>query len=233
MTIVYALVARKRTVLAEHTSSSGNFPTVTRVLLAKIPDQDGKMSYVYDQHVFHYIVEGGMTFLCMASEETRRRITFSFLEDIIKTWRASYTAVEHSALAFSLNGEFGPVLQEKMEFYNTSQGADNIAVVQARIDSVKDIMVENIDRVLERGEKIELLVDKTDRLNQQAFKFEKTARGLKNDLYWRGIRNKIIVFVIVLLVIFFIVVMECGISLDNCSKTEVPTMAPTGPVRRW
>jgi vesicle-associated membrane protein 7 len=32
------------------TATSGNFPTVTRVLLAKIPvDQDGKMSYVYDQ----------------------------------------------------------------------------------------------------------------------------------------------------------------------------------------
>lgn len=35
-------------------------------------------------------------------------------------------------------------------------------------------MIENIDRVLERGERIELLVDKTDRLNQQAFKFEKS-----------------------------------------------------------
>ncbi len=35
-------------------------------------------------------------------------------------------------------------------------------------------MVENIDQLLERGEKIELLVDKTDRLNQTAFKFEKT-----------------------------------------------------------
>lgn len=35
-------------------------------------------------------------------------------------------------------------------------------------------MVENIDRVLERGERIELLVDKTERLNQQAFKFEKS-----------------------------------------------------------
>jgi len=35
-------------------------------------------------------------------------------------------------------------------------------------------MIDNIDRVLERGEKIELLVNKTDQLNQQAFKFEKT-----------------------------------------------------------
>jgi vesicle-associated membrane protein 7 len=31
---------------------------------------------------------------------------------------------------------------------------------------VKDVMVENIDRILVRGEKIELLVDKTERLNQ-------------------------------------------------------------------
>jgi len=46
---VYALVARGKTVLAEFTSTSGNFPTVTRVLLAKIPAEDSKMSYVYDK----------------------------------------------------------------------------------------------------------------------------------------------------------------------------------------
>lgn len=46
---VYALVAREKTVLAEYTATSGNFPTVTRVLLAKIPPSDGRMSYVYDK----------------------------------------------------------------------------------------------------------------------------------------------------------------------------------------
>ncbi len=216
MTIVYSLVARKRAVLAEHTSSSGNFPTVTRVLLGKIPDQDGKMSYVYDNHVFHYIVDGGMTFLCMATEETRRRVTFAFLEDIMKVFREKYGGVEQTALAFSLNDEFSPVLKAKMEFYTSGPTSDNIAEVQARIDSVKDIMVDNIDRVLERGEKIELLVDKTDRLNQQAFKFEKTSRHLKNDLYWRAVRNRCIVFVIICLIIFFIVVMVCGIDFKAC-----------------
>lgn len=34
---------------------TGNFPTVTRVLLAKIPQQDGKMTYQYDNYNFHYI----------------------------------------------------------------------------------------------------------------------------------------------------------------------------------
>ena len=39
--------------------------------------------------------------------------------------------------------------------------------VTLQVDEVKNIMVDNIERVLERGEKIELLVDKTDNLRFQ------------------------------------------------------------------
>lgn len=46
-----------------------------------------------------------------------------------------------------------------------------VASVQKKVDEVKNIMVENIERVLERGEKIELLVDKTDNLRFQVWKF--------------------------------------------------------------
>ena len=38
------------------------------------------------------------------------------------------------------------------------------------------------DRILERGEKIELLVDKTEQLNQQAFKFVKKVNWLIQSL---------------------------------------------------
>lgn len=35
---------------------------------------------VWDAHVFHYIVENGVTYLCMADEQSRRRVPFAFLE---------------------------------------------------------------------------------------------------------------------------------------------------------
>lgn len=38
---------------------------------------------------------------------------------------------------------------------------------QTQVNEVKDVMVENIEKVLERGERIELLVDKTDDLRSQ------------------------------------------------------------------
>lgn len=46
MTIVYALIARGKAVLAEFTATAGNFPTVTRVLLNKIGTEATRMSYV-------------------------------------------------------------------------------------------------------------------------------------------------------------------------------------------
>ena len=48
--------------------------------------------------------------------------------------------------------------------------------MQAALDDVKNIMVNNIEKVLERGEKLELLVDKTEHLNQQAFVFQNQVR---------------------------------------------------------
>jgi hypothetical protein len=44
MPIIYALVARGTNVLAEHTTTSGNFTTITRKLLEKIPSDAQKMS---------------------------------------------------------------------------------------------------------------------------------------------------------------------------------------------
>lgn len=91
MTILYGLVSRGKTVLAEFTNASGNFQTVTRVLLGKISEnQDGKMSYVYDNHVFHYIVENRITYLCMCDETERRRIPFAFLVDVKQLFNEQY-----------------------------------------------------------------------------------------------------------------------------------------------
>ena len=37
---------------------------------------------VHFRHVFHYVVEDSITFLCMADEDAKRRVPFAFLDDI-------------------------------------------------------------------------------------------------------------------------------------------------------
>lgn len=77
-----------------------------------------------------------------------------------------------------------------MDYYNTAGShVDSISAVQNQIEDVKGVMVQNIEKVLERGEKIELLVDKTDRLNQQAFRFESSSRKLRAAMWWKNARS--------------------------------------------
>mmetsp|Transcript_5365 Transcript_5365/g.6530 ORF Transcript_5365/g.6530 Transcript_5365/m.6530 type:complete len:227 (-) Transcript_5365:284-964(-) len=225
MTIVYALVSRQKTVLAEYTATSatGNFPTVTRVLLSKIPTQDGRMSYVYDQHMFHYVVEGGICYLCMSDEHNKHRIPYAFLNDIQSNFIARYGPEEPlTAIAFSMNEEFSKIIQERMDHYN-SEGADleidNIGKVKSQIEDVKGVMVQNIEKVLERGEKIELLVDKTDRLNQQAFRFEASSRSLRRTLWWRKMRCYAFMGFVAVLVIYLASMSFCGgFDFHKCKK---------------
>ncbi|KAH7570512.1 hypothetical protein JRO89_XS05G0122700 [Xanthoceras sorbifolium] len=44
-----------------------------------------------------------------------------------------------------------------------------LAKVKAQVSEVKGVMMENIEKVLDRGEKSELLVDKTENLRLQGF----------------------------------------------------------------
>jgi vesicle-associated membrane protein 7 len=59
-------------------------------------------------------------------------------------------------------------------------------------------LVTNIDKVLERGEKIELLVDKTERLESQAVKFRQKAKEVRQTFCWQNWRNTVVLTVIAL-----------------------------------
>lgn len=52
----------------------------------------------------------------------------------------------------------------------------------------KDIMVQNIDSILQRGERLDLLVDKTDTLAGQAYAFRRGARSVRRQQWWRNVR---------------------------------------------
>jgi hypothetical protein len=54
------------------------------------------MSYVYDNHVFHYIVENRITYLCMCDETEKRRIPFAFLVDMKQLFNEQYGEQAHT-----------------------------------------------------------------------------------------------------------------------------------------
>lgn len=64
-----SLVSRGTCVLAEFTTTSGNFTTVTRSILSKLPNKDTRMSYVYDRFgVIPAHVKCDLSTRCCASQ---------------------------------------------------------------------------------------------------------------------------------------------------------------------
>lgn len=220
MPIIYSVVARASVVLAEYSITSGNFTTIATRILGKIPLNDNKMSYVADRHIFHYIVDDGITYLCMADEEFGRRLPFSFLEDVKNRFKATYAERGKTALAYGMNADFSRVLQNQMDYYSNNPNADRITRVRNEIDEVKTVMVQNIEKVLERGERIELLVDRTENLNQTAFQFKKKATQVKRRMWWKNVKVLVILVIVVLVIAYAATAVACGgFAFQGCIKT--------------
>jgi len=197
-------------------------------ILGKIPLNDNKMSYVADRHIFHYIVEDGITYLCMADEEFGRRLPFSFLEDIKNRFKATYADRGKTALAYGMNADFSRVLQNQMDYYSNNPNADRITRVRNEIDEVKTVMVQNIEKVLERGERIELLVDRTENLNQTAFQFKKKSTQVKRRMWWKNVKVMVILIFVVLVIAYAAVAVACGgFAFQGCTKAASKYLTTT------
>ncbi|KJE97732.1 vesicle-associated membrane protein [Capsaspora owczarzaki ATCC 30864] len=210
MSIIYSLVSCGSTILAEYTDKTGNFTTITQTILDKIPPQNAKMTYVYDRHLFHYIAEDGFVYLCMADEAFGRRVPFAFLLDVKSRFESTYKARARTAFAYGLNRELAPILKQQMEYYSQNPNSDRINQVRNEIAQVKDVMVQNIEKVLERGERIDLLVDKADNLNQAAFQFKKSSTKLKRNFCWQNARLTIIIVIVVAVILTLIILLATG-----------------------
>uniref|UniRef100_A0AAR2KGF4 Vesicle associated membrane protein 1a n=1 Tax=Pygocentrus nattereri TaxID=42514 RepID=A0AAR2KGF4_PYGNA len=60
---------------------------------------------------------------------------------------------------------------------------------QAQVDEVVDIMRVNVDKVLERDQKLSELDDRADALQAGASQFESSAAKLKNKYWWKNCKG--------------------------------------------
>lgn len=99
-----------------------------------------------------------------------------------------------------------------VEYGTTKSGQqDAFRNVQSEIENVRGIMTENIERVLERGERIDLLVDKTDRLGGSARDFRVRSRGLKRRMWWKNVKLMVLLVVVIVFLLYLFVGFGCGL----------------------
>ena len=212
--------------------------TQTSQALDKVPHTDAKFTYNADRHTFNYLVDSGFTYLVVADDDCGRQMPFQFLEKVKTVFAQKFAGSinEGSVNAHSLDRTFGPTLKKEMEEtmameqlsgggggvggVQTGSNTNKVASVQQQVSEVKEIMMDNIEKVLDRGEKIEVLVDKTEALRFQADNFHKQGRALRNRMWWNNLKMKLILLVFVIGVGIIIFCVFCFGGEKNCTAKK-------------
>nr|KAJ0224050.1 hypothetical protein LSAT_V11C200065580 [Lactuca sativa] len=136
-----------------------------------------------------------VAYCVVAVESAGRELPIAFLERIKDDFYKRYgTGKGKTANAKGLNREFGSKMKEHMRYcISHPEEISKVAKVKAQVSEVKGVMMENIEKVLDRGEKIELLVDKTDNLRNQAQDFKKQGTKMKRKMWFQNMKVKLIV----------------------------------------
>eukprot|EP00249_Psilotum_nudum_P008376 c21231_g1_i1 orf=183-845(+) len=209
--LIYTFVARGSIVLAEHTSFSGNFSTIAVQCLQKLPPNNNKFIFTCDGHTFNYIVEDGFAYVVVADEKVGRQVPFALLERIKEDFQRQYGGGRaDSALAHSLDKAFGPRLRDHMQYcVDNPEEMDKVAKVKSQVSEVKSIIMDNIEKVLDRHEKIDVLVKQTENLRFQADDFQRQGQQLRRKMWLHNFKVKLVVFGILILVILIVWLSVC------------------------
>lgn len=103
--------------------------------------------------------------------------------------------------------------------------------VRMKISNVKEVMVDNIDKMLNRGEKLELLDTRTTELSDSATRFSSQSRQLRRNFWVEAMKKKGIIiglFVGVLLFIIFLIIVfrSSDTSSNSTSSSNTSNINP-------
>ncbi|KAJ2631376.1 Vesicle membrane receptor protein (v-SNARE) [Coemansia sp. RSA 1290] len=88
---------------------------------------------------------------------------------------------------------------------SSNQSENKAQRVQNEVDDVVKIMQENIDSVMKRGEDLDNVGQKTDRLRDDAQVFQRSAVRVRKKMWWNNMKWKIIIAVCLIIIILVIV----------------------------
>lgn len=105
-----------------------------------------------------------------------------------------------------------------MEDSSASRPPSKLEQTQAQVNEVVGIMRVNVEKVLERDQKLSELDSRADALQEGGKRFEQQAQKLKRKYWWKNIKMMIIMGVIGSIILIIIIV-----SIVNSGKEDDTT----------
>jgi vesicle-associated membrane protein 7 len=169
------------------------------------------MSFFHEGTFVHYISSHSdtqtplrVTFLVVADQSVERKAAFLLLLNVESAFK-SY--VKDISTLQSLDHTGHAKLAEELKRLTVAAEngeQDSLGALERELDQVKHIMIANVERLLERGERINLLVNKTDRMNANSVAFRKVSAKTRSKFWWDNVKYSALMLVVILVLIYIL-----------------------------
>ncbi len=109
----------------------------------------------------------------MCDNKLSQDTAFSYLEELKNQLFDTFSVREiENAIAYTLNDRFKDMIRGKMNYYNAHlNDSDNVNKLKKGVIEYKDTVLQANEVLMERGEKINLIVKKADNLKQESVNY--------------------------------------------------------------
>ena len=139
-----------------------------------------KCSIESEQYYFHYIIEFGACFLTLCDKSFDKKLAFSFLQNLSEEFFNEYgDKINSKNLRPYPFIEFDSYIQKTKRKFQGNRSKVNL--LNTELNDIQRIMLENVQDILDRGEKLSDVDLKVQDLRNQSKVFEKNASDLNSN----------------------------------------------------
>lgn len=161
-------------------SSVGQFMSFFSGTIAARTPKGQRQSIEEGAYMGHvYTRQEGLSGVVISDKEYPVRVAFSVLNKVLEEYLAAHPKQDWTSVTNANKGvhdvSFSP-LEEYLKRYQDPHQADALMKVQQELDDTKIVLHKTIESVLQRGEKLDTLVDKSEALSSSSKMFYTQAR---------------------------------------------------------
>jgi vesicle-associated membrane protein 7 len=171
------MIGDDRTALAESGLASEEVSRVVLMITKNVRfDTEEKRPFgSYSGNVYVYLVAESTLWIVAAAEGLQMRKIMGYLETV----RGKFTEDYDGVAAKLKRKRYEKFMHEQLAYWGTNPEADRISSILTQVNEVKGIMIGNLEAVLDRGQKLEVLQDQAAQLEESAQQLHAESRRLR------------------------------------------------------
>jgi len=185
-----------------------------------------ELSYKYEDYIFNLIIRNGVIILCVITNKYHHSEARKYLKELLDyLWNNNHEIWMNYQISNNIYFDIFAYIKKLTNKYNSNPSASTqIELIKTEINETKDLLLHDIDHVISRGEKLELLIDKTENLNKISYTFKKKAKIMKRRFCCKSYTMSCLIVLFVIAVLYILISLGCGFDFSKCLATDSVTL---------